>query len=571
MSPHPRRESLEERIGRQERHARSASRGHAIPAPPAESSRARQKKPQESLTSARPSELERLALPDGAHPSLPFVYDDGESHSHDDLTVPADKKDYDRKVARLQHQPHVMVQATPDSYQLMADEPELREFFADNLGEIIPQMSLLIVHCRAKEQQKHMYREIAVKLSRENRELRRVIEQDQGTYQATLDETEEAHEQQVARLRGEISRLKSAAATPAPVRAQAPALRAPVLPFTPATRRTAADDSTHGYAVGNAQTPSRFLPATPLMTSAVGRQGTKATVKFPDPPLLKDGREIKFEQWRDQLEDKLRANTDHYIGATHQDTQQNMVAYMRTRTEGKAYESLSTLIRTLRGNNEEFDYTYLLDRLEKNYGNPHKRVEARAAFRRLRLYEASEFADYQGDFFQLAQEQGLPADQWVEEFHEKLTPTLRAAMAPHVRTADYDTYVDLARDIAREHAAAHRVERKRSGKLNAPTPTGRRAPTPAGHRSVTPNPSTPATTPRRGRSSAPAATTPQATRPARGPDDGVTCFNCHKSGHYSRDCPSPRAEHKLVEEDCHSDSDSEPESSESSESETGKV
>ena len=53
---------------------------------------------------------------------------------------------------------------------------------------------------------------------------------------------------------------------------------------------------------------------------------------------------------------------------------------MRTRTEGKAYESLSTLIRTLRDSQEPFDHTYLLDRPEKNYGNPHKGVDARAAY-----------------------------------------------------------------------------------------------------------------------------------------------------------------------------------------------
>ena len=130
-------------------------------------------------------------------------------------------------------------------------------------------------------------------------------------------------------------------------------------------------------------------------------------------------------------------------------------------------------------------------------------VTRREKFNSLRLYEPSEFADFQGEFFQLAQEQGLPADQWIEEFHEKLPPTLRAAMAPHLRTSDYDAYVDLARDISREHAAVHRIERKRSGKLT-----------------------TPATTPRRGRSAAPVgvATAPQATRPARKPDDGVTCF-----------------------------------------------
>ena len=535
MSTREGKETLEERIARQSRE------DNALRPRASESFRARQKRPQEDYE--QPSELEQLALPEDTPLAIPFVYDDKGVHSHGELTTRADQRDYDRKVVRLrlQQRPRVTVQATHDGYELTADEPELRELFTDDLGATIPQMSLLVLHCRAQEQQRHMYREIAVKydqeneeLRRENDELRRVIEQDRLTFQATLDEANEEHGQLVSRLREEITGLKRAATTPvvARVPGRSPAPRAAVLPFTPA-RRTAPVDTTYG--ADDTQIPStRFAPATPLVAPRhARRENARPTVKFPDPPMFKDGKEVKFEQWRDQLEDKLRANADHYAAVTQEATEQNMVAYMRTRTEGKAYESLSALIQSLRKAGEPFDYSYLLGRLEKSFGNPHKRVEARTAFRRLRLHDPSEFADYQGDFFQLAQEQGLPADQWVEEFHEKLTPTLRAAMAPHLRTADYDTYVDLARDIAREHAAMHRVERKRSGKFNAPTPTGRRAPTPTGHRSVTPNPSAPASAPR-------------PSKPAT--DEKVTCYNCQKSGHYSRDCPAPRAEHKLIEE-----------------------
>ena len=127
--------------------------------------------------------------------------------------------------------------------------------------------------------------------------------------------------------------------------------------------------------------------------------------------MLKDGREIKFEQWKDLLEDKLRANSDWYQGNTLQDTQHNMVAYMRTRTKGRANDTLSALIRTLRDGDEPFDYDYLLDRMEKTYGNPHKRAEARAQFRQLRLREPADFATFQEDFSRLAQEQKLSQEQ----------------------------------------------------------------------------------------------------------------------------------------------------------------
>ena len=505
-------------------------------------------------TAALPSELEQLALPNESHAATPFTYEEVGTHSHEELTKLADREDYDRKTTRLRRRPsQVFVQATPDSYQLVADESKLMKLFENSLGETIPQLSRLIIHCRAREQQAHMYREIAVKFSKENQDLRQMIEQDRGTFQDSLNQTEEEGERRLALLQEEISQLKlfasPASALSRPTLGSSSARRAPVLPFTPSTRRTATQgQSSEGHAARYAgHTPSSFVAATPLMTSTrVTRQGSsKATIKFPDPPMLKDGKEVKFEQWRDQLEDKLRANADHYTGATLQDTQQSMVAYMRTRTEGKAYESLSTLIRTLRASQEPFDHTYLLDRMEKNYGNPHKRVEARAAFRRLRLLDPADFADFQSDFFQLAQEQGLPADQWVEEFHDKLMPTLRAMMAPYMRSNrhDFDTYVDLARDISREHAATHRVEGRRSGKHQSNTPP---APAPANDsRSTTPT------------AAAPPASASRHEKKKKPALDEVTCYNCQKLGHYSRDCPAPRAENKLVEENPSDDDDSE--------------
>ena len=233
-----------------------------------------------------------------------------------------------------------------------------------------------------------------------------------------------------------------------------------------------------------------------------------------------------------------------------QDTQHNIVAYMRTRTEGRANDTLSALIRTLRDSDEPLDYDYLLDRMEKTYGNPHRRVEARAQFRQLRLREPAEFATFQEDFFRLAQEQKLPQDQWVEEFHEKLPPALRTQLARDKRMFihDYDMYVDLARDIAREHTTLYHAEKKKS---KFPSTRHSSPPRPAAPRVLSHN--------------ANSGSTLQTSR-----DSGdVTCYNCNKKGHYSRDCPVPRAEHKLVEreesqESMVEDSSSEEESGEDS-------
>jgi hypothetical protein len=44
------------------------------------------------------------------------------------------------------------------------------------------------------------------------------------------------------------------------------------------------------------------------------------------------------------------------------------------------------------------------------------------------------------------------------------------------------------------------------------------------------------------------------------------CFKCHKPGHFGRDCPHQRVEHKLVEAEAEAeaDADADPDSPESS-------
>jgi hypothetical protein len=228
------------------------------------------------------------------------------------------------------------------------------------------------------------------------------------------------------------------------------------------------------------------------------------------------------------MENKLRSNSDWFVGNDQQDTQERIAAYMTTRTENPARDQLETLISALRDSGEAIDSEFLMDTLEQAFGDPHKEKNARQAFGRLRLRSAAEFATFQAEFFRLATQRKLPAEQWVEEFHEKLTDRLRMDMSRDVRRlkSDYNEFVGIARDLAREAAitddrAAARAERKKATTATMPVKSREHTSPPM----LPPRPSTV--------TSAPA--------------DQPTCFRCHKVGHLARNCTEKPVDQKAIE------------------------
>lgn len=72
-----------------------------------------------------------------------------------------------------------------------------------------------------------------------------------------------------------------------------------------------------------------------VMDSTGGHQTSpmttnRKTSKIPDPPMLTDGKEPRFEDWLLLMRQKLAANADHF------DTPQLRMAYVTSRCDGKS-------------------------------------------------------------------------------------------------------------------------------------------------------------------------------------------------------------------------------------------
>lgn len=146
-------------------------------------------------------------------------------------------------------------------------------------------------------------------------------------------------------------------------------------------------------------------------------QGPQRSVKLPDPAKLSDGKSPTFESWIADMEDKLAANADHY------DTPALRMAYVRSRTEGRAREHL--LARSRPGiPNPYLDSSDIFSHLQTIYSDVTRIPVAKATFRSL-YQRAQRFQEFLSDFIYWATEAEEPADKWKEELYHRISFNLQ--------------------------------------------------------------------------------------------------------------------------------------------------
>jgi hypothetical protein len=262
----------------------------------------------------------------------------------------------------------------------------------------------------------------------------------------------------------------------------------------------------------------------------IGGRVTRKTVKLENPPMLDDGKAVRFDDWLVLIKQKLTENADHY------DTPGLRIALVSGCTTGKAQRHMAPRLRD-GAINKYKDSDEILEHLKVIYNDPNRLITAKNEFRQLSMRTSDQFHDFHSNFIYWASEAEIPETTWKDELYHRLTTELQKLTIPKsIDDSDFQEFSDYCSQTA------NRLEVIKK-KFQRPPGQGQNSP------SV----NTPSTTPSntgRARSATPRNATPKPKEEERGQKlsdqeferyrkEG-RCFGCGEQGHRKPDCPKPK-------------------------------
>ena len=140
---------------------------------------------------------------------------------------------------------------------------------------------------------------------------------------------------------------------------------------------------------------------------------SKKSTKMPDPPMLNDGKDVKFKAWKTEMRRKLLLNEDHYPTAAHQ------LAYVSSRCEGKALRHINPRMQ------DDAMAPYktvqdVFDHLEGVFHDPNQKQVARDEYLTLKMDPKQDFTDFLAEFTYFAEESEQPEELRKRDLYRKL-------------------------------------------------------------------------------------------------------------------------------------------------------
>jgi hypothetical protein len=262
------------------------------------------------------------------------------------------------------------------------------------------------------------------------------------------------------------------------------------------------------------------------------------SAKISDPPVLTDGVNPTFDNWKIQLQDKLKVNTDHFP------TEEARKAFVFACTGGDAQTHLRP-----RYSDDSVD-PFLLAKdmigyLASIYKDPYKVQNARYDYKGLRMKTTEKFTEFQTRFLQLAGQARIPPDDLMPDLFDKLTLELRRTILPQYSTMTTlkqltDQCQAVDQGLRRIKAESDRLQKNQAftepyrAKKALTELYGAQGKSTEHHRSGTPDRNRGLTpTSWRARSANPTYA-PRTPDPMQG--NTTQCYTCGQEGHYAKEC-----------------------------------